>query len=105
MIGVWLPQEVNRFERPGGTTEHIMGYALDYGFRSIDALLGLLKGCAMELASQPTTHLGVLCDQRAEEYAALAPLSDGESRMAFHTLPWIIEPLQEGILYCDAVYL
>lgn len=105
LLGLWLPQELNLIERDGQREERRLGFVLDYGSRSVRALLAVLQQVSKELVDgSATTHLSVLCDTRAPEYEALLSLADDEARLAVHTLPWITEPLREGVLYCDGLY-
>ena len=101
---LWLPEELNVLEREGEVRERRLGFVLDYGAETSDALLAVLATRARELADSPTTHITIVCDTRAEEYAALKLFADDEALLAVHTLPWITEPLQANTLYCDGVY-
>ena len=101
---LWNSQERNRIEREGRIDDRCLAFVLDYGFENPGDLLRVLATQARQLTHTNTTHIGLLCDTRAEEYAPLSAFADDEALLAVHTLPWICEPLHKHVIYCDGIY-
>ena len=114
-VALWDAQELNIIEGSGvseKTEVRRLSFLFDYGFTAVAELLPLLAQLAQTLnagkapasALESTTHLCLVCDTRAPEYALLQRFADDEALLALHTLPWIVEPLQSNVIYCDAIY-
>jgi len=104
LIGLWEANEKNLIEGNGLAQNKTIAYVIDYAFSGPGALLEVLRLTAEQLKESDTTHLSVLCDSRAPEYALLKEFADHEALLALHTLPWICEPLSANTLYCDGIY-
>ena len=104
VLGVWLANESNVMVRDGVTQEHKLAFVLDYGFKTVSALIERIRLVAPSLRDLGATHLCILCDQRAEEYEVLQSVAVDEQVLAIHTLPWTMDAFAATTTYCDAVY-
>ncbi len=114
-VAFWDAQELNIIDYPENdksVEERRLSFVFDYGFREANDLLQVLATLAQSLLASAQTpaqesaasHLCFLCDTRAPEYALLHPYAEDEALLALHTLPWVVEPLQNNTVYCDAIY-
>ncbi len=105
VLGVWAAGEHNVLRKGDETRERYIAFALDYGYENLTAFQELLLTTLVELRERGMTHLAVTCDSRADEYQLLSEVAEDEQRFAFHTLPWMAEPLSGRTLYYDAAYV
>ena len=90
--------------KDGEQSESCVHFVLDYGYRSLDDFTALLDEVLASSVMQGATHLGFLCDARAEEYEVLKAKADDEQSLAVHTLPFTLDAFQDRTVYCDGVY-